>query len=117
MGGKVAADLISAVSYTPPRSVPSLSVCVRTGDGATYFRRTIGGRSKASDYAGSYGSPSVSASAETDSGEELAIASFHSTVCLQEVPEADISAEDTGGAGSSYTVGDLLSDAGHLQVA
>ena len=97
--------------------IPSLPVCVRAGDGATYFRRTTGRRSKASDYAGSYGFSSVSACTETDSSEEVVIASFHSTVCLHEVPEADISAEDTGGAGSSYTVGDLLSDAGHLQVA
>ena len=69
------------------------------------------------DYAGSYGSPSVPACTEADAVEEVVIASFHSTVCLQVIPEADISAEDSGSAGSSYTVGDLLSDAGHLQVA
>ena len=39
-------------------------------------------------------SPSVSECKEANSGEEVVIAAFHSTVGLQEIPKADIAAED-----------------------
>ena len=81
------------------------------------FGGASGGRSEASYHASSHGSSSVTSPADTRSGEEVVVSSIYATVCLEEVPQAGISAEDTGGAGSSDTGGDLLSGAASLQVA